>query len=439
MSTSVVNVPSLNALFKEVYAEEVANLIPERELLTKGIPFVSSDKQNGGDFVVPVILSRDHGVSYLGSNSNNLQLLPPVAANVNRASLRASAMLMRGLMDYTSASRAQKGGPAFIDGTSYLVESITDSFAAVIEQTNFYGGKGLASFTAATGPLAASQIVADIGAWAPAVWVGAEGMPIEIFSDNAGLPGTVKVLITSISTVDITARTFTLASVAGLVAGTVYHIFRKGAKGLEALGIDAILSETSSLFGIDVVANGLFKANQYDAKSAPLSYSKVSEAISIAYGRGLEGTIDLHVNSRVFQSLIPDFLTAKDQLITGSTGSVPAGSNQGNRQGRTFTSAAEITQLEHGTKAIRFTINSVTVNVIANDYVKIGKAFGLASGTWLRIGSSEATFDLPDVEGGNYFRQVSDMAALELRMFSDQAPICTKPARNIVFSNITLV
>ena len=43
-------VSQLNGLFKQVYGDDVANLIPSQEELMKDIPFVKSDKRLGEQF-----------------------------------------------------------------------------------------------------------------------------------------------------------------------------------------------------------------------------------------------------------------------------------------------------------------------------------------------------------------------------------------------------
>lgn len=435
MSYSTVTVPSLNALFKEVYAEQVEKLIPERERVLKNVPFVAADKQNGSNYNQPVILSRDHGVTYLGQNSNNLRLNAPIAAIVDVAQIKASGMVMRSLMDYQSASRASKGGAAFVDGTSYLVESLTDSFSAILEQTHWYGGRGLASATTAAGAdFSGAVFTVPVGQWAPAVWVGAEGMLCDVYSSADGItPALLKASALEVVGVNITTRqiTFKTLTVTGWTPSQYDMIFRHQAKGLESLGIQQILGNTGSLFGVDASTRGLWKANTYAVTSAGteasvgttnFSYGAAADGIAIAYGRGLEGQLDLHVNSLVFSSLIPNFATAK----TASTSS----------QGMQFQDPSLVEDLRYGAKTITFIVNNVEVNVLANDYVKAGLAFGLAQGTWLRVGSSQLTFDLPDVDKGNYFRPADGYAAIELRAFADEAIFCKKPARNIMFHSI---
>lgn len=437
----------LNPLFKQTYADEVQNAIPERELLLKSTPMVASEKMNGADYNQPVLLSRHHGMTYLGNSGQNLQLKSPIAAITQNASIRGSGMMLTGLLDTMAASRAMKGGPSFVDATSYLVEGMTDSFASIQEATHWYGGMGLATLTdisytntnAATDAdggfgdgtvtvfnsgtssarvLLAREVVVPYKQWAPALWVGAENMQVDIVRSNS------VVATLTIEAVDIYNRILTFSNISGYTPTANDVIYRNGSFGLESVGLQYILQKDGPLFGIDGDKFGLWKGSRFGVGATP-SFKKVAAGIQIAYGRGLEGQLDLHVNSRTFSDLIPDFLTSK------STASDP--------KGREFHAESEIENIRHGSKAISFIVNNVECRLIANDYVKGGLMVGVAPDTLLRVGSSEITFDVPgSSEKGEYFRSKDGFAAVELRMFSDQALFCKAPARNILFTDVTV-
>lgn len=428
-SSAIYQIQTLSALFKETYADQVENAIPERELLFRSTPFVSQDKAHGNEYNQPVILSRMHAVTYLGSNDDNLQITPPTTSIVKNATIRGSAMMMSGLLSITAASRATKGGNAFVDATSYLVEALTDSFSAVHEQTFWYGKAGLVNVTTASSEISSLVFTVTPENFAPAIWIGAEGMRLDRYSSAGVYQETHEV-----STVDITRRKITFVAVTGTIAdGDIFY--RSGANGLEAQGLESILTTSGSLFGINNSTYGLWAGSRAyldtngdgTGTSQYASFQKVADGIAIAYSRGLEGSMDLHVNPRVFTGLIPDFLTSK----TGG-GSV--------QQGRYFDSAQEVERLTHGSRAISFVVNNVECNLLANDYVKGKYMFGLSQGNWMRVGSSDATFDIPgSSEKGEYFRQLESIAGLELRMFSDQAIFTKSPAKNILFSNVKVV
>lgn len=411
MSVSTQTIQSLDQFTKQLYAEKVQDLVPDFELLMKGIPFVSAEKQAGGDYVQPVILSRDHGVTFHGKNDAQLKLEAPIAAIIDSASIRPSAMTMRAMLSYTSASRLTGGPRAFVNGTSYIVESLVQSFAAIMEQIHWYGGMGLGK----VGSVGVSNdVTISSSEWASGVWVGGEGMLIDVYRSG------VKVLTTEITQVDIINKKLILASNAGLLANDV--IFRKGSYGLESLGAHYILQNTGNLFGIDAAQRKLWEANRYDCGGAALSFEKVSEGIAKAYGRGLLGKMKLYVSPVTFSTMFPDFKTVKSVDTFSS---------------RVFNDEGQLKTLEHGVNAIKFFINSVEVEVIASPYVKEGYAFGLSDEGWVRVGSRDLSLGTPGMPEGSYWMQAQDYSALELRAFTDQALFCTKPARQILFTNIS--
>lgn len=411
MSVSTQTIQSLDQFTKQLYADKVQDLVPDFELLMKGIPFVSAEKQAGGDYVQPVILSRDHGVTFHGKNDAQLKLEAPIAAIIDSASIRPSAMTMRAMLSYTSASRLTGGPRAFVNGTSYIVESLVQSFAAIMEQIHWYGGMGLGKIGSVGG---ANDVTVSAAEWASGVWVGGEGMLVDIFRAGA------KVATTEITQVDIINKKLVLASNAGLLANDV--IYRKGSYGLESLGAHYILQNTGNLFGIDASQRKLWEANRYDCLGAALSFEKVSEGIAKAYGRGLLGKMKLYVSPVTFSTMFPDFKTVKSVDTFSS---------------RVFNDEGQLKTLEHGVNAIKFFINSVEVEVIASPYIKEGYAFGLSDEGWVRVGSRDLSLGTPGMPEGSYWMQAQDYSALELRAFTDQALFCTKPARQILFTNIS--
>jgi len=421
MSVSTQTIQSLDQFTKQLYAEKVADLVPDFELLMKSIPFVTAEKQAGGDYVQPVILSRDHGVTFHGKNDAQLKLEAPIAAIIDSASIRPSAMTMRAMLSYTSASRLTGGPRAFVNGTSYVVESLVQSFAAIMEQIHWYGGMGLGKVKA-SGGLVGDVIEIDAAEWAPGVWVGGEGMMLDVFN------GTVKVASVEVAQVDITNKKLTLASASALSDNVAYTLFRKGSYGLESVGAHHILNNAGTLFGIDAAQRKLWEANKY-AVGGALSFQKVSEGISRAYGRGLLGKMKLYVSNPTFSSMFPDFNTVKSVADFSGSSANPFAS-------RNFPDAGSVKTLEHGVNAIKFFINSVEVEVIASPYVKEGYAFGMSDEGWTRVGSRDLSLGTPGMAEGQYWLNASEYSALELRAFTDQALFCTKPARQILFTGI---
>lgn len=62
-------------------------------------------------------------------------------------------------------------------------------------------------------------------------------------------------------------------------------------------------------------------------------------------------------------------------------------------------------------------------------------AYMLSVADWYRVGSSDMTFKRPG-QGEEFFRDLENSAAYELRLYSDQAIFCHAPGRNVLIKDI---
>ena len=430
MAVNPNTLTTLDALFKEVYPEDFSQLIPEYEDIMSNIEFMrAGGGATTGDFVQPVVLSRDHGITFLGSDDASQALNLPVPRKAAQAKVKGSVKVMRTQVSYAAAARAIKGKQAFVDGVGYSVESLVKSFAAIQEASHWAGEDAYAYADGVTADLASNQIVVDQDEWAPALWIGADDMPIDIYSvtnptNNLTREPNTLVLSTTVTAVDMTSRTLTLASVAGLSDGVNYAIMRKGEYGKDSQGMHRILANQSTLFNINAATYPLWRANQYDA-TGNLKFATVADAVSKAMGRGLRGPIKLWVHSTVFQQLFPDFLTLKNTATT-------------NVASRRFDNSKDVKNLAHGTDSVEFTINGVKVEICSSEYVRPQFGYGVCVEDFMRIGSSPMTWKIPGSEDDRVFFNNEDSATYELRMFSDEALFCRAPNKSLLLYGITL-
>lgn len=400
-------VGTLNGFFKETYADKLQELIPDGVKLINKIPFMSKDKQPGNLYHQPVILGMEHGVTFAGSDEDAFNLNPPVAGQVKDAQVKGSPIVMRSLLGYVAASRAALGGQkAFMDATKFLVANMLRSMAKKLEIEILYGqmGYGIVSSVSTT------VITMTTASWAPGIWAGAEGMPIEI-RDTAGTTSRGEFVISS---VDMDARTVTLSSSAAAagVTGTDV-IWHKGAYGNEFPGIHKILTTTSgTLFNINVGTYNLFKGNEYAAGSAALSFNKLNLAAARAVEKGLDGALYVLVNPRAWANMLND--QAALRRYDGSYSSQKG---------------------ELGSKSIKFHAQNGELEIEPSIYVKEGFAYMLSVDDWVRIGSSDMTFKRPG-QGDEFFRDLENSAAYELRLYSDQAIFCSAPGKNVLIKDI---
>lgn len=411
-------VGTLNGFFKETYADKLAELIPDGVKVLNKIKFMSKDKQPGNLYHQPVILGMEHGVTFASSDEDAFNLNPPVAGQVKDAQIKGNPIVMRSLLGYVAASRAALGGAkAFMDATKFLVANMLRSMAKKLEIEMIYGQMGYAvvgnTATTLTSALVLNIVTSE---WAPGIWAGAENMPIEIRDTT----GAVSRGISQVASVDLTAQTVTLQSALIVIGsgaittiGTGDIIWHMGAFGNEFPGIHKILTiATGTLFNINVATYNLFRGNVYDALSGALSFTKLNNAAARAVEKGQDGVLWCMVNVRSWSNMLSDQAAL-----------------------RRFDSSYSDAKLDQGSKSLRFFSQNGELEIEPSIYVKQGYAYLISASEWFRVGSTDMTFKRPG-QGEEFFRDLENSAAYELRLYSDQALFCMAPGRNVLIKNI---
>ncbi len=132
MKMSNFSLSALDGVFKEVYADNIINLLPGGVVVTKLINFVSKQKEQGSQYHQPVILQHSHGFTY-SSSGDAFVLQDPVAGQTKDATIDAFQILLRDRISYQAASRAASGRNAFIDATQLVVQNMRESIAKRLE------------------------------------------------------------------------------------------------------------------------------------------------------------------------------------------------------------------------------------------------------------------------------------------------------------------
>ncbi len=394
---------TLNGLFKSVYADQLQDLIPDGVKLLGKIPFSKRDSI-GLAYNQPVVLGMEHGVTFASATEDAFTLNDAVAGQIKNAEVKSTQLLLRSVLGYASASRSAGGdAKAFKSATKFLVGNMLRSVTKKLEIEMLYGQVGYATL-AQTG----AQTVIEIpdAQWAPGIWAGAENMPIDI-READGSNSRVRI----ISAVDFENRTITVTASVTLVAADV--IYHKGAYGKEFAGIHKIITNTGELFGISAADYSLWKGNTYDAASASLSFEKLQNAVSKAVEKGLDSDVTVIVNPEVWSDLL------NDQAAL-----------------RMFDSSYSPAKMENGAKEIKFHGQNGMIEVIPSIYCKRGFAYVLSMDEWMRIGSTEVTFNRPG-KGGEFFRDVENLAGYELRCYTDQCVFSHAPGKNVLIENIS--
>lgn len=406
-------VATLNGLFKEVYGDDVKQLIPTSNQLQQLIPLKAGAKRLGNLYHQPVVLAWPGGFTMAAASSGAFALNAAVASTMKDASLAGAQIILREYMDYEAAARAASGVNAFVDATKLMFEMMQKSARKRIEAELLYGQVGLGKVSAKDGSTSPVVITFTAASWAPGLWSGVEGSKYDVYNGSSQVTSTTPLTVTS---VDIDARTVaftgTNADIANIAAGN--DLYFEGAYGNEAAGVHKILTNTGSLFGIDAGAYNLWKATSYSAGSAALTFNKVKSAVGQAVGRGLDEDVVLFVNPKGWDSMMTD-LAALRRFVEKAGG-----------KGQSY---------EIGSENIVFYSQAGKIEIRPHIMVKEGFAYGLVKSNWVRVGASDLTFQTPGY-GGQIFTQLQSYAGFDVRCYYNGALLCEMPARNFIITDI---
>lgn len=343
-------------------------------------------------------------VTFAASGTDAFDLEDAVNGTLGDAVVRGTQAVLRSVLGLGAASRASSAGPkAFKQATKYLVSNMLKSITKKIEIQMLYGQVGYATLGAQA---ATNTILIPDAEWAPGIWGGSEGMPIEQRDALGVLVKSMKVV-----SVNFETRAITVDGVATAVtAGDV--LWHKSAYGNEFAGIHKIITNTTTIFGINAANYALFKGNVYDAQNSVLSFAKIQSAVSKAVEKGLEGDVKVVLNPEVWADVMND----------------QAGL-------RKYDQSYSTTKLENGAMGLEFYSQNGSMELIPSIHCKRGYAYIISLEEMVRIGSTDITFNRPGAEG-QFFKDLENSAGYEMRAYTDQALFCHAPARNTIIINI---
>jgi hypothetical protein len=418
MAASPNTVATLNGLFKTVYGDSVENLIPDGVMLLNMVPMIPAAQRLGKDFRFPVIVAQEHGFSYGGTEGLAFDLADPIAGQVREAVVESYEFVLRTSLSVGSVSRSINDKAAFERATKLVVANMVRSFAKRLEAIMFYGQKNIGIVNANP---AGAVLVISAASWAAGLWSGGVNMEIDIFdATGATKRGTFK-----ISAIDIETRSLTTSStpnfnVAGVVATDV--IVHKGAglnagstiePSLEFPGLQRIMENTGTLFNINATTYDLWKATQYSAAGADLSFLKIQKAIALAVAKGLDEDVVCLVSPATWAKLLSDQAAL-----------------------RMYDDSYKTEMTETGSKAIKFYGQNGAIEIRSCTYVKESLAFIFPKkDALMRVGSTDVTFKRPGY-ADEFFRELDGQNGYELRAYCDQSLMSPAPSKLLLINNI---
>lgn len=418
MATANV-VSTLSGLFKEVYADALMSLVPKAARLQKDAPFVTRDKREGNIYHQPVRLTRAHGWT-LNTGGDAFPLNPPEPARTQDAQIQGSSFVLREVISYTAAAKLLSGSGsgekkrAFVSGTSYMVENMTETAAFILELQLLYGQSAIGTLSAyVSGTGTTSQVFTFTkGTFIPAMWSGLENGYVEIYN------GATKLADAQVTVVDVENRNVTFLGVAAdldavhTAIASALTVYLRDTKSAGMVGLRSIVANTGSLFNVDAAVYSLWAGNTYSAASGSLTFAAILRALNKPVNRGLMSDACFYISPKSWTDCNND-LAALRRYADKAGG-----------------------KIEQGAESIMYYGQSGSVELVPHIFVKPSEAMGIPKGKMNRLGASELTFSPPGMEDGSFFENLPDHAGYGTRCFWNQALFVPCPNQCVLISNI---
>lgn len=414
----------LNGLFKQAYADQIENLIPEDSQLTRAIKFQGKDKLMGDKYNMPVIVRSEQGFTYSRPNNGAFTMNAASSMKTQNAVVDGFIILEQSGISYEAVARADNVN-SFRDAVDLVMGDAMESFGRRLEIGLLYGQSavGLGEVADSVNVNTTTTAIAfTAGQWSAGLWTPLEGAGLDVYRSNGTVLNTNGPVV--VSSINVSAKTITVTAAAGdITAIDAYfsgvptghlRFYANGTAGAdEAVGLDKIITNTGVLFGIDAATYSLWKSNTYAVNGA-LTLAKIQAGIAVAAARGLSEDVEIYVNPVVWQSL------STEQTAY-----------------RMFDGSYSAKKATNGFEALEFYSQNGKLSVLAHKYVKEGEAFALPTSRAVRVGSSDVTFNIPGTNNGQIFIQNQTTAGFTFRIYSQQSLLIEAPAKCVKFTGIT--
>lgn len=418
---------TLNGLFRQKYAKEVKSLIPDFAILQKRVPFSSAEML--GDFYhVPVVVADEHGFTYGGSTAQNYALNASIAMQMQDAVVQGYELTLTSEASYGVVSRSQKKGDSAVDRlVDLLMERMKASTAKRVEIAFLYGQSptGIATVASATGSGTSRVLTISSASFAAGIWAGMENCQLDAYAPAGTAPinSNAALVVTAVNvgakTISVSGNATDLTAIVTAISTGVNLFFygagaTASASGAEMIGIDSILLNSGTQFGISASTYNLWAAQTFDCGSAELSMSKLLTAIAKPVSRGLLQDVQVLV--------APDSWANLNSDLGGQ---------------RVFDESYDSKKQEKGTSSIVYHGQNGKIEIISHPMVKSGESFVLPLDLIQRVGSTDIAFRGEGPSGEeDYFFQNNSTNGWTVRAYTDQALMIEAPAHCVKLINI---
>lgn len=393
---------TLDGLYKKVYGDGPVFALPENSILQQLVPFKKA-KKIGKNYNTTIVVADEHGFSY-GTADETITLNTEIAATLEEISVDGAQIVGQASLNYDAASRATENGEAsFMDSGHLVIQNLMTSHSKKLEASLLYGRSGLATVSS----LNSQDITFTAASWADGLMMNLINCKVDVYQSDGTTLRRGDLTVTAIDpdnyTITVTGTT------TGITANDI--MFFDGANSKECYGLNYIMTNTGSLFGVSASTYPAWKSQSYSASSAPLTMSKVLAAASVANARGgLSEEAVLLVHPSSWNNLNSD----QSALVVQDPSK---------------------NKVENGFGEIVYRGVSGKIKVISHPCVKRGDAFLFSPKNLKRIGSQDIDNQTPGRQGEIFFHSAT-ASAYVIRSFSNQAIFAEKPAQMCKITSI---
>lgn len=420
---------SLNGNFKNVYGSKIQDLVPESSVLYKNdrIKFVDKKGREGIQFNQPVLVSLPSAATW-GLNGPTLQT--PIAMQLQNATVTGSAITMQDAISYDACARAASSEAAFEATVGLGTRALFKAHAKLAEIDLLYGngsvtsGISLCQSTAVVTSGSNAAVTVTYGTWAPAMFSGFENALLDAYQAGSQVNTNAALTIVSVNVVPavssvggvltLSGNSTDITALVNTNGGTAVDYYWRTAYGNNMVGIDGILQNTGTLFGISASSYSLWQANTFDCGSAQLTFGKLQQGTALPVGRGLDESVMVLMSPVTFADLVNEQAGA-----------------------RRYDSSYKPAKNENGSEALTFWGPNGKIEVIPHIFCHQGEAYILPPSEAVKVGPLDAISPtLPGVNGEIFF-QSPTAAQYFIRTFSDFGLLINAPAKCTFVKNIT--
>lgn len=407
---------------KRVFGEAI-DVLGQENTLAGDIKF-SQENKTGDTYTVPLKMSDEQGFSY-NSDHSGFTLLGNKDLNVQRAELEGSEIVGQAAISYGNMAKLSANNgeskKAYKQAVGSKIESAMASGERRRELAIMYGpgSSAVANLGVVNAVVSAVTTVLTVNltraTWAGGLWRNLIGAGFD-FHTTGGTSHTLnaEMILTGVNKANC-RLTFSghATDVAAVLANGVGDVITfRGSRTVSAVGIQAILENSSSLFGINAANYPAWKAVVY-AVGGPLTFDKVVEGLSEVSENGLDDGGSLYLGAKAWTDLMTD-----EAALRRHVGDKMAD------------------KVKTGASALEFETLAGVVKIVTHRGMKQGQAWFIPPSYARRIGASELTFKLPGSPNEWNWLENNAAAQSEIRCYSDQAVLIDRPDLCVQYTTI---